>query len=390
MVNRKERRQRGKQKCSCGSGLQYRHCHGKAAPSKTGGLQFKEIPASEIPFEVLEQLRGKQRKRTEFEAMHGHGRPIVSLDFNDLKVVVSGNEINYSPIDKTKFFPDFLNGYLKRLLTPEWHKEQLVAPPEKQHQLWKWYVSLCNYQQTLKPDPDGSYRQEPTGAMLCWNRLAYDLFLVKHNASLQKTLLERLKDSSRFQAARFELCAAACMVVAGYKIAFENESDNKRKHPEFIATHANGYSIAVEAKSRHRDGVLGFKGGKASDKIEIEGLLRDALSKDVRMPYYIFVDVNLPLTDKIGEGNPWFLELSQSVNNLYAEWDRGTFPANGVFFCNDPSHYSLDSLLKPCPPFWCYEIPFKEPRFPLSNPDIHFRIGEATIQRGNIPNEFPD
>lgn len=389
-MNREERRKRDRQKCSCGSELQYRHCHGKTSSKTASGIQFKQVPISEVPPEVWKRLKEQQKKRAEFEAKHGQGRPIISTDFKDWKVVVAGSDLHFGPKDKTKFFPDFLNGYLKGLLTVEWHKEQLAAPPEKQHQIWKWYLSLCNHQQTLKPDPDGVYRQEPTGAMWCWNRLAYDLFLIKHNASLQKILLERLKDRTSFQAARFELCVAACMVVAGYKIAFEDESDNRRKHPEFIATHANGYSIAVEAKSRHRDGVLDFKGGKGSDKVEIDGLLRDALSKDVKLPYYIFVDVNLPVTDKIGEGNPWFKEMSETVRNLDAEWDRGTFPANGIYFCNDPSHYILDNVVKPYPPFWCYEFPSKEPRFALPESDIPHRVAQATIQRSQIPNEFPD
>jgi hypothetical protein len=345
---------------------------------------------SEAPPEVVQQLRAQRQKHAEFAARHGKGRPIISTEFKDWRTVAVGKEIWFSPKDKTRAFPDFLNGYLKTLLTTDWHKEQLAAPPENQHQIWKWYLSLCDYQKTLKPDADGIYRQEPTGAMLCWNRLAYDLYLVKHNAELQKTLLERLKDKTKFQAARFELCVAACMAVAGFQIRFEDETDNKRKHPEFIATHPGGYTIAVEAKSRHRDGILDFKGGKASDKVEIEGLMRDALAKDVQMPYLVFVDVNLPLTDKIGEGNPWFLELNESVKNLYAEWEPGTFPANGFFFCNDPSHYSLDEILKPRAPFWCFEIPSKEPKFPLPDPDLHVRIGEAIIQRGAIPNEFPD
>ena len=70
--------------------------------------------------------------------------------------------------------------------------------------------------------------------------------------------------------------AAEPLSVAYEKVA--------RKHPEFIATHTVTKEIvAVEAKSRHRPGVLGFGQGDTgkSDFVRagLTGLLRSALQK---------------------------------------------------------------------------------------------------------------
>jgi hypothetical protein len=217
------------------------------------------------------------------------------------------------------------------------------------------------------------------------------LYLIKHNAKLQARILERLRHADQFQGARFELCVTASMVVAGFEINYEDESDRIRKHAEFVAKHPSGLAVAVEAKSRHRDGVLGFKstGAKVTDKVAAEGILRDALAKEPRLPYFIFVEVNLPpLKEPIGEGNAWFKELADTVDNLVREWERGTFPATAIFFCNDPSHYRLDAQLEN-QQYWCYGIPIEKPKHALPDVRIIEEIGRAIMQRCNIPNEFP-
>jgi hypothetical protein len=128
--------------------------------------------------------------------------------------------------------------------------------------------------------------------------LAYDLYVLKDNLSLQDDIIRRIKISDQFQGARHELFATATCIRAGYAIEFENEKDGTRKHAEFIATHKQtGQKIAVEAKSKHRPGVLGFLGNKESEqaiKLGVTSLINKAIAKNPEIPLVIFVDTNLP------------------------------------------------------------------------------------------------
>ena len=76
----------------------------------------------------------------------------------------------------------------------------------------------------------------------------------------------------------------------------ENEGDRTRRHVEFVAAHkATGQHILVEAKSRHRSGVMG-RTGEQDEKpdIRFRRLINDAIAKDPDNPLAIFVDTNLP------------------------------------------------------------------------------------------------
>jgi hypothetical protein len=385
-------------RCPCGSGKKYKHCHGNletpspsvASGGAKGGIRQIIFPPK-VEKAIAQHLAQRQREQQALEAKHGKGRPVISLEHHGYRLVAVGNELHWAKAEKTKFFPDFLTNYLKAQLVVDWGNAELKKPLEARHQILKWYDSLCRYQRTIKPEADGTYRAEPSGAMLAWNRLAYDLYLIKHNAKLQARILERLKHPDQFQGARFELVVAATMVVAGFKIDYEDESDTSRKHAEFIAKHRSGLVVAVEAKSRHRDGVLGFKSPKAqvTDKVQVENILRGALAKEPSAPFFIFVEVNLPPpTSPIGEGNPWFKEMAETVDRLVGEWDPGTFPATAIFFGNDPSHYVLDQKVE-AQQYWCYAIPIEKPRHPRPDARVIDEVGGSTMQRCMIPNEFP-
>ena len=347
------------------------------------------IPWSAIA-EIRKKIQQRRARQAVFEAAHGKGKSIITLEAFDKRFTAVGNEIHYSPAETTKYFPDFLSRYLKTVLTPEWGSAEIRKPLEERHQILKWYESTCHHERRQKREADGTFRSDPSGAMLSWYRLAYDLYLIKHNAKLQKRILDRIRSKEQFQGARFELCVTAIMAVAGFQIELEDELDGSHKHPELIAKHASGVSIAVEAKSRHRHGILGFEnpGATVSNKVAIESLLRDALAKGCEMPYFIFVDVNLPPASEISEGNPWVNEMNDTVQGLCQEWGNGRFPANAVFFFSDPSYYTPDELVKGRP-FWSYVVRIKEPRYPLPDLGLPLHIGKALLQRINIPNEFP-
>jgi hypothetical protein len=280
-------------------------------------------------------------------------------------------------------------------LGAEWGNSEIAKPLEERHQILKWYDSMCHFQMKQKPEEDGTYRTSANGSMLSWYRLAYDLYLIKHNAGLQEKILHRIRNKQQFQGVRFELCATASMIVAGFDIKYEDETDTTRKHAEFLATDPSGLKIAVEAKSRHRDGVLEYKappkrsGHTQTPKVAVEGLIRNALAKEPDYPYFIFIDVNLPYSEENPHGNPWFKEMAETVEKLRQEWEQGTFPANAIFFCNDPTYQEPEKIPQGNN-FWCYEVPIKNPKHPLPDQDISIHLAQAIIKRTNIPNEYPD
>jgi len=123
-------------------------------------------------------------KHVGVENLHGKGKPIITAEVNDWRFVAVGDELHYSQASKTEFFPDFLGNYASALLGREWGKAEIAKPLNERHQILKWYDSMCQYQKTLKPDANGHYVCEGTGASLSWLRLAYDLYLIKHNVRL--------------------------------------------------------------------------------------------------------------------------------------------------------------------------------------------------------------
>jgi hypothetical protein len=99
---------------------------------------------------------------------------------------------------------------------------------------------------------------------------------------LDDALLARLKHREQFQGALHELFAAATCLRAGFTITPENEKDPNRRHVEFIAVHkATRQHLLVEAKSRHRAGVMGRTGTiDPNPDIRFRGLINDAIAKD--------------------------------------------------------------------------------------------------------------
>ena len=206
-----------------------------------------------------------------------------------------------------------------------------------------------------------------------------------------------MRNKDQFQGARFELCVTACLIVAGFEIDYEDEGDTLRKHAEFIAKDSSGQMFAVEAKSRHREDVLDYKSGhwqsgnkrESNHRPQVENILRKALAKEPANPYLVFIDVNLPHNNELAEGNPWFTEITDTVKKISAEpFERG-FPANAIFFCNDPTHQMLDEI-PPGKNFWCYGMPIEKAARPLRDVGTLTRdIVQATWRRTNFPNEFP-
>jgi len=149
----------------------------------------------------------------------------------------------------------------------------------------------------------------------------------------------RLLDPRSFQAARHELKVAAIFLVAGFDLQFEDEQDTSRRHPEFVAIdRLSPARVAVEVKSRHRRGVQGFAGGRdpqPGDHVDIRQPVLEAYGKTSDLPYYVFVDTNLPPVADEGVWQRWMQEIHLSMEDLAAEGYASPCPANIVTFSND-------------------------------------------------------
>jgi hypothetical protein len=104
-------------------------------------------------------------------------------------------------------------------------------------------------------------------------------------------------------------------------------------------------NVEVEAKSRHRAGVLGQSGSPDEAKAvraDVENLVNDALGHNpADKPFLIFVDLNAPgqpgvLTKDV----PWFQDIGTMVQSLSEPTPENPDPCNGMMFTNVSFHWS--------------------------------------------------
>ena len=375
------------QPCPCGSGNKYKRCCG--AFKTTPGLGTRPYPHP-IPPEVLKHFARRERERIAHKARHGEVREIITAEVGDWRFVASGKTLVYS---KTwNVFPDFLNNHLHGLLGQEWGQRQVKLPLVQQHPAVQWRTINALDHYGTPPGEDGLYKSD-TGSANAWFRMAYDFYLVEHNAELQSKLLRRIRDADKFQGARFEAAVAAMMLASGYELQYCNEK-GPGKHPEFIATHkTTGHVLAVEAKSRHRPGIMGFQKGAVavpSASYDIDGLLREAVSKDTKEPLLVFIELNTPTAADLDSHEDVYIELDRAWKAVQAlEWPTG-FPAVGVVFYNDVAPWYLnESLPKGLASIWAVVLWPESCKHEFDAKSLLLRIGEGCMQRTRIPLEFP-
>jgi hypothetical protein len=366
--------------CPCGSGKKYKRCcYVKQQPHKIQNL----------PPEVIKKFQEIQEHENKRRVQYGDVRPIIHAKFKDHDFVAVGSELHYSK--KWKTFPDFLCSYIATRLDKDWGNSEIKKPLEQRHQIMKWYDAMCHFQRRQKLDADGIYRATPNGAFSAYILLAYDLYILKDNQALQDEIIRRLKIPAQFQGARHELFAAATCIRAGYTIKFEDAKDSSRKHTEFIATHKiTGQKIAVEAKSKHRPGILGFPGDRkaSNDKIGVTALINDAIAKNPGIPLVIFVDTNLQpsIARKVHAIEQPSEELEVTVDKIKKD-SEGKDLFNLIVFTNHPHAYSGDD--EDDPVRHTTSVFSLKPIIIPQNAQCIVDLNDAARQHGNVPNEFP-
>jgi len=175
-----------------------------------------------------------------------------------------------------------------------------------------------------------------TGALNAYYGLAYNLYLLEHNAELQSKLIARLKNHDQFLGAYYETFVASAVIKAGFDLVLEDETDISTSHCEFTATYREtGKKFSIEAKARH--------GIQTSPKVGYQ--LYRALRKRANHQRVVFIELNVP--DKANDQELMtFVEgLSRHLRDLEVRLKNHGNPAPEayVFLTNFPYQYSLES-----------------------------------------------
>jgi hypothetical protein len=235
---------------------------------------------------LFERYKARELQR---QKQQGLGRPIISMEHQGFRYVAVGNRLWWG---KWKTFYDFLGTYIKKTLDEDWGNAELAKPLANRHPVLQWYDRVCWLQKEHATTPGEVFSMPMTGAASAYNRLAYNLYLIAHNAKdVQTLLIQRLKNKDNFQGAFFETQVAAWLIKANFELEYEDESDTSRKHCEFTATFKQtGDKYSVEAKSRTL-----LPGGAAPRNIPVARQLRQALEKVANHKRVVFIELHKPL-----------------------------------------------------------------------------------------------
>jgi hypothetical protein len=356
------------------------------------------MEVAHLPPEVLEAFERHTREEAERVRRFGHVRPPIAMDHQGHKVVAVGSRIFWDK--KWKTFHDFLFSYIAAVLGKEWGDGEIKKPFEDRHPIMQWYQRLCELQAQHADDrgPDGIHQTTATGPVMAYLGLAYDLYTLEHHSLLQDKLVRRLKVKDQFQGARYETYVAASFVRAGFDVTLEDESDHSTSHCEFIAVHrATGARYAVEAKSRHRPGVLGVPGTPqplAEIEADITTLLVRALRKRADHDRIVFIDVNVPPEEGALPESEWFKKVASQLRRLEdSQRPNDPLPPAFVFFTNHPYHYvgSAEPGPNRSSIFTAINMPeFRKPDLPVIArrfPEVR-ELFESVTQHVEIPYEF--
>jgi hypothetical protein len=225
-----------------------------------------------------------------------------------------------------------------------WGNAELAKPYIERHPLIQWYHHVCLQQQKHAGKPGEIFETPSNGAMRAYLSLAYHLYLLDHNASLQDLLIKRLKNRDQFYSAYYETFVAAIFIKGGFHIELEDESDEETTHCEFTATHHSSkkkYSIEAKARSlKATNSALDPKAG-----LRVGRHLHKALKKKANHARVVFIDLNLPSLKNDRDEFALLKDAARIIRDEEAtlEIDGTPAPPAYVFLTNYPYHHALES-----------------------------------------------
>ena len=307
-------------------------------------LQTGRISDSPGKKAVYAELKRKQARRRK----SGLGKDPITVRTQEGHIgQVVGDSVFLSR--KWKTFHDFLLEYILMVLGREWIAAELEKPAQERHQMIQLAEKMNAFQKKHVVKEGEVYTAVATAPASAYLQIAYDLYVLKHNAGLQKLMIDRLKQKRLFQGARYELYVAASLIKGGFSVEYEDEADKTRSHCEYVATHSEtGRKFSVEAKSKHRHGIWGYVDDRQKNllSLNIKRLIKDAIEKNAPHPKAIFLDINLPAEPGETFKKPWAQKSMSLINKLesrpYAK-NRQAY----IFLTNCPHGHCADDEVDP-------------------------------------------
>jgi hypothetical protein len=272
--------------------------------------------------------------------------PQIQAEFHGQKLRAVRNKIYPRPQNES--FQDFQINHLLWFLGEKWFNTEMAKRLEERHIILRWrHERNEQLRKHALPARDTSLplRAPMSGGGKALQVLADDVYQLAQALDTPSRIAERLADMHEFQGVRYEILVASLFARCGFQIGFIE--DTAKRNPEFIAS-KGAEKIAVEAKSRHRKGVLHEQGAFAEDApAEIKRLYESALGQNPgKMPFVVFVDVNLPLTPDVpvNEKN-WVREAMQAFD--YRRQEERADTDTGLILTNFGWHFTRDPQLPP-------------------------------------------
>lgn len=243
-----------------------------------------------------------------------------------------------------------------------------------------------------QPEGNGRWSAIPNGYAQSLVSLAFDVYLLQHKKSLPDDWLRRLRLRDQYQGVRYEIAVASIFVRVGCTLEFYEDRRGTAKHAEFKANdEATGATVAVEAKSRHRAGVIHQTGTFDEDKAikgDLTGLFNNALQKDPEgLPYVVFLDVNTPRdVNTPADQTRWFADVRKMITRQHTATasDPDTYAL--VTVTNYSHHYEGPELVTASQT--CVIMPvFSTALFPGGSQGVFFlKLRTALDGYGFVPN----
>jgi hypothetical protein len=318
--------------CFCGSGKRFKRCHGAYTVNRPDAPIENWHATSQRVRNAFDQSQMVRARH--FQHVGLHRPPLIAGDEQD-RFIVRGECIFHWGGGGS--FLNFLEADLLREMGQAFRDNET-------HPLHIWWTAM-RAQAEARCNVGAGGRITSTVATLSFFTVAHDLFIIVDNAKSRERLLKSLRVADQFHGARYELMIASCLVRAGFKIEFSDETDSTRRHSDATVLHPRtGRSYFVEMKTKGRPGILGKPGLRPSPdemKRDVSRLLRDALEKPAQGERLIFIDMNLPPPPSSwsGKGLWWQNDALASIHAV--EEQPGKVAANTsafVVFTNLPSY----------------------------------------------------
>lgn len=343
--------------CRCGSGKKYKKCCLDTDRKAEHEMQEMLPELEEAMREMQARIeRGAKRLRNEYGVYVNYVSPV---DWQGHKVWAIGTRV-YPNRPAHETFHEFLLHVLRGTLGGKvWRDAELSKPENERHFLMRCFEEYEKFTRAmLTPENeqgDGRWAAEPNGFVLYLLSLAWDVASLVNASNLPDALVARLRDPVAHQGARSEIAVAAVFARLDCEIRFLDEEEELRgkKHVEFVATHRpTGQEIAVEAKSRHRAGVIHQPGDAnpddplRGDARRIRGLYMAAVEKAPEdLPFIIFIDINAPLEPEAeGLDKQWMQNIKNWMGRLPVPTAEEPDVYNALYVTNFAPHYQGEQL----------------------------------------------